>query len=101
MRQFVLPCICLLLLAAPVLAADPMLARHEYSEVHMGTKFQLIFYAAEEKTARDGAKAARAQLSFKSGFAAEFGARGFGSHEEARGYRRSLRRAALPFNARR
>ncbi len=63
MHRFLLSCFCLFSLGMPALAADPSLGRYEFSENHMGTKFQLTFYAAGEKTARDAAKATFARIA--------------------------------------
>lgn len=46
------------LAAAPVGAAEPALMRYTFTEAHMGTRFQLIFYAADEATANRAAKQA-------------------------------------------
>ncbi len=63
MNRLTLACLFAVVLAAPSRAADPSLTRIEFSELHMGTKFQMIVYAADEKTARDATKAAFARVA--------------------------------------
>ncbi len=60
MTRLVLSC---LLLTAPAAAADPALTRFEFTEAHMGTKFQMIVYAGDEKTARAATTAAFARVA--------------------------------------
>jgi thiamine biosynthesis lipoprotein len=63
MTRFIFSCLCLVLPAAASFAAEPALTRFEYSEPHMGTKFQVIVYAADEKTARAASTAAFARVA--------------------------------------
>ena len=44
--------------AASASAAEPPLIRYRYTEPHMGTRFRLLLYAADETTANRAAKAA-------------------------------------------
>jgi thiamine biosynthesis lipoprotein len=41
-----------------VIAAEPPLARFTFAEPHMGTRFKIVLYAADEKTAQSAQKAA-------------------------------------------
>src|SRR5207302_10058285 len=43
-----------------------------YTEAHMGTKFQVIVYAADEQTARDAAKAAFARVADLDGIMSDY-----------------------------
>jgi thiamine biosynthesis lipoprotein len=52
--------------------ADPALTRYEYSELHMGTQFQFIVYAADEKTARAASKAAFARVADLDGIMSDY-----------------------------
>jgi thiamine biosynthesis lipoprotein len=72
MTRLILSCLCLALQAASVLAADPALTRFEYTEPHMGTKFQLIVYAADEKTARTASVAAFARVAELDGIMSDY-----------------------------
>jgi thiamine biosynthesis lipoprotein len=67
MNQLVLSCFCL---ALP--AADPSLNRFEFSELHMGTKFQMIAYAGDEKTARAAVKEAFARVADLDGIMSDY-----------------------------
>jgi thiamine biosynthesis lipoprotein len=49
--------------AGPSAAQEPVLHRYEFSEVHMGTRFRLVLYAADETTARLAARAAFARVA--------------------------------------
>jgi FAD:protein FMN transferase len=57
----------LLILLAGLLAVNAMqpakLQRFEFSEPHMGTRFRIVFYAADEATAKKAAKAAFARIA--------------------------------------
>ena len=44
--------------SVPRHAAEPKLERFAYTEPHMGTKFQMLVYAGDEKTARAATTAA-------------------------------------------
>jgi thiamine biosynthesis lipoprotein len=44
-------------------AAGPGLTRYEFTEPHMGTRFQITLYAPDEATARQAAKAAFARIA--------------------------------------
>jgi FAD:protein FMN transferase len=72
MTRLVFSCLCLALATAPAPAADPALTRYEYTEPHMGTKFQMIVYAPEEKTARDATKAAFARVADLDGIMSDY-----------------------------
>jgi thiamine biosynthesis lipoprotein len=54
------PALSLLLLLAPSasLLAEPPLKRFTFDEPHMGTRFRIILYAADEETARKASRAA-------------------------------------------
>jgi thiamine biosynthesis lipoprotein len=67
MNQLILCCLCL---ALP--AADPSLDRFEFTELHMGTKFQMIVYAADEKTARAAVKEAFARVADLDGIMSDY-----------------------------
>jgi FAD:protein FMN transferase len=64
MTALVLLCLCL--------AADPSLTRFEYTEPHMGTKFQMIVYATDEKTARAATAAAFARVADLDGIMSDY-----------------------------
>jgi thiamine biosynthesis lipoprotein len=51
---------------------DPALTRFEYAETHMGTKFQMIVYAADEKTARAATAAAFARVAVLDGIMSDY-----------------------------
>jgi thiamine biosynthesis lipoprotein len=51
---------------------DPALARFEYTEPHMGTKFQMIVYATDEKTARAATAAAFARVAELDGIMSDY-----------------------------
>jgi thiamine biosynthesis lipoprotein len=72
MSRLVWSCLVLALSAATALAAEPALTRYEYTEPHMGTKFQLIMYAVDEKTARDACKAAFARVAELDGIMSDY-----------------------------
>jgi thiamine biosynthesis lipoprotein len=63
MTRLLFSCISLAALATPAATADPTLTRFEYTEPHMGTKFQMIVYAGDEKTARAATAAAFARVA--------------------------------------
>ncbi len=44
-------------------AAEPMLTRYQFTEPHMGTRFQIILYASDKTTARQAATAAFARIA--------------------------------------
>jgi thiamine biosynthesis lipoprotein len=44
-------------------AAEPALTRYQFTEPHMGTRFQIILYAPDETTARQAATAAFARIA--------------------------------------
>ncbi len=48
------------------------LERFEYTEVHMGTKFRMVIYAAGETTASKGAKAAFARIKQLDGIMSDY-----------------------------
>ena len=59
-----LPSLAAVLLAAAPGSAAPPLSRYTFSEVHMGTRFKVIVYAADEAAANRGAKAAFARIAY-------------------------------------
>ncbi|MGE3807397.1 MAG: FAD:protein FMN transferase, partial [Gemmataceae bacterium] len=46
-----------------LLAAEPELQRFTFEEAHMGTRFKIIVYAADEASAKEGSKAAFARIA--------------------------------------
>src|SRR5882672_1137799 len=52
--------------------SDPPLTRFTFTEPHMGTRFKLIVYAPDEKTANAGAKAAFARVAQLDGIRRDF-----------------------------
>src|SRR4051812_42389450 len=59
-------------LALATVAAAPPLTRFTFSEPHMGTRFKLIVYAPDEKTANAGAKAAFARVAQLDGIMSDY-----------------------------
>ena len=57
---------------ASVAAAAPPLTRFTFTEPHMGTRFKLIVYAPDEKTANAGAKAAFARVAQLDGIMSDY-----------------------------
>ena len=57
MRIFFSSLFCLIL-AVPVFSAPPELHRFEFAQVHMGTRFRIVLYAAEKDTATRAAASA-------------------------------------------
>ncbi|HZY84924.1 MAG TPA: FAD:protein FMN transferase [Gemmataceae bacterium] len=53
----------LIILSALLPAAGPALKRFQYAEPHMGTRFEIILYAADEATARQASGAAFARIA--------------------------------------
>src|SRR5262249_6273838 len=53
-------------------AADPPLARHPYTEPHMGTRFQITLYAPDESTAGAAARAAFARIATLDGIMSDY-----------------------------
>jgi thiamine biosynthesis lipoprotein len=51
---------------------DPVLVRHEYTEPHMGTRFQITFYAPGEAAAKRAAKAAFARIAQLDGIMSDY-----------------------------
>src|SRR5262245_52911544 len=52
-----------LAVATSYVAARPALTRYSFTEPHMGTRFKIILYAADEATARKAAQAAFARIA--------------------------------------
>ncbi len=52
------PALLLSLLASASIAAEPPLKRFRFEEPHMGTRFRIVLYAADEETARKASRAA-------------------------------------------
>src|SRR5579871_4953370 len=48
------------------------LARHEFTEPHMGTRFKIVFYAADEETAKRASKAAFARIAELDGIMSDY-----------------------------
>src|SRR5262249_35613245 len=48
------------------------LARYEYAEPHMGTRFKIVFYAADEETAKLASKAAFARIAELDGIMSDY-----------------------------
>jgi thiamine biosynthesis lipoprotein len=64
--------ILLLAWAASGGAADPVLSRFSYTEPHMGTRFKIVLYAPEERTANAAAKAAFARIAELDGIMSDY-----------------------------
>jgi thiamine biosynthesis lipoprotein len=69
-RTFVLGLVGLAL--ASVASAAPPLTRFTFTEPHMGTRFKLIVYAPDEKTANAGARAAFARVAQLDGIMSDY-----------------------------
>ncbi len=50
----------------------PQLQRFEYSQVHMGTKFRIVLYAADEATAKKASDAAFARIAELDGIMSDY-----------------------------
>src|SRR5258708_34185551 len=72
MTRLILSSLGLALRAAWAPAADPALTRFDSTEPHMGTKSQLIVYAADEKTARTASVAAFARVAELDGIMSDY-----------------------------
>src|SRR5271167_1600351 len=60
-----------LMLTAACGVAQP-LTRHEFTEPHMGTRFKIVFYAADEETAKLASKAAFARIAELDGIMSDY-----------------------------
>jgi len=58
--------------AATSAAAKPALSRHEFTEPHMGTRFQIILYAPDKENASRAAKAAFARIADLDGIMSDY-----------------------------
>ena len=61
-----------LLLASFCYAGEPPLSRFTFTEPHMGTRFKVIVYAADEAKAQAGAKAAFSRIAELDGIMSDY-----------------------------
>ena len=59
----ILATVGLLFVCIPAIAAEPTLTRYSFTEPHMGTRFRVVVYSADEATAKKGAKEAFARVA--------------------------------------
>src|SRR5690242_7639782 len=64
--------LCLCVSVVQTSAAEPSLKRFSYVEPHMGTKFKIILYAADESTASTAAKAAFSRVAELDGIMSDY-----------------------------
>jgi thiamine biosynthesis lipoprotein len=57
---------------APLSAAEPKLTRFTFTEPHMGTRFKIVLYAADEATANRASKAAFARIAALDGIMSDY-----------------------------
>lgn len=57
---------------ATAYGAEPELTRFEFAEEHMGTKFRLVFYAADEASARKASQAAFHRAAVLNGIMSDY-----------------------------